>query len=79
MQVYLPQALYEAVKAHGLSASALLQEAVRTEIRSRELLAASQKYTADLTAETGMPLARQRARAAAAVRRIAARFEGQAG
>jgi post-segregation antitoxin (ccd killing protein) len=38
MQVYLPEDLYQAVKDKRLAASELLQEAVRSELRRRELL-----------------------------------------
>jgi hypothetical protein len=76
MQVYLPDELYSAVKKRQLPASELLQEAVRVEIRRRELLAESDKYIAELTAEVGRGTPRQRARAAALARRIAARGRG---
>src|SRR5205823_2324339 len=46
MQVYLPDDLYEAVKDRRLPASELLQDAVRAEVRRRELVAASHRYTA---------------------------------
>jgi len=71
MQVYLPAELYEAVKEGHLPASELLQNAVRTEMRRRELEAASHRYTEELIAEVGQPSARQRARAAGIARRIA--------
>jgi post-segregation antitoxin (ccd killing protein) len=73
MQVYLPDELYELVKARRLPASELLQEAVRAEVRRQELLAESDKYIADLIAQVGKPSARQRANAAAVVKKIAAR------
>jgi post-segregation antitoxin (ccd killing protein) len=73
MQVYLPDDLYEEVKRHGLPASELLQEAVRAEVRRRQLLTSSKRYTAELVRETGAPTAAQRARAAAFASRIAAR------
>jgi post-segregation antitoxin (ccd killing protein) len=65
MQVYLPDELYRLVKARRLPASELLQEAVRAEVRRRELLAKGDKYLAELVAEVGKPTARQRARASA--------------
>jgi hypothetical protein len=71
MQVYLPDELYQAVKAHGLPASELLQKAVRAELRRLELLGATDRYVADLVAELGPPTAAQRARAAAVARRLA--------
>jgi hypothetical protein len=79
MQVYLPADLYEAVKERHLPASELLQKAVRTEVRRRELEAASRRYTADLAAEVGQPSQRQRARATSVARRIAGRLQRRAG
>jgi hypothetical protein len=79
MQVYLPTDLYEAVKERHLPASELLQKAVRSEVRRRELEAASRKYTAELAAEVGQPSPRQRARAAVVARRIAGRQQRKAG
>ena len=73
MQVYLPADLYEVVKERRLSASELLQEAVRGEVRRQELESASQRYIAELTAEVGEPTARERARAVAVAKRIAGR------
>jgi hypothetical protein len=73
MQVYLPADLYEKLKSHCLLASELLQNAVRDELRRRELLAASKRYTAELVADVGAPTRRQRARAAEVARRIAGR------
>ena len=74
MQVYLPDELYELVKARGLPASELLQDAVRAEVRRLELLAEGDKYLADLVAQVGKPTARQRARARAVARQIAGRI-----
>ena len=73
MQIYLPDDLYEAVKEGSLSPSELLQEAVRTELRRRELVAKSEQYTADLARRIGRPTSRQRVKAAALAQRIAAR------
>ena len=53
--------------------------AVRAEVRRRELLAASEKYTDELEGEVGAPTARQRARAAGLVRRVVARSRHMAG
>ena len=69
MQVYLPDEMYEQVKARGLPASELLQKAVRAELRRLELLTATDRYVADLVAEVGPPSAAQRTRAAAVARR----------
>jgi len=73
MQVYLPDDLYRLVKKGRLPASELLQDAVRAEVRRRELLREADRYAVDLTAEVGEPSARQRARAAALVQRIVER------
>jgi post-segregation antitoxin (ccd killing protein) len=62
MQVYLPDDLYELVKARSLPASELLQKAVRAELRRLDLLAQTDRYVAELVAEVGPPAADQRAR-----------------
>lgn len=51
MQLYLPDALYEAVKARGLPASELFQRAVRAEIRRLDLLERTDEYVATLIDE----------------------------
>jgi post-segregation antitoxin (ccd killing protein) len=79
MQVYLPDEMYEQVKAHGLPASELLQKAVRAELRRLELLAETDRYVADLVAEVGSPAAAERTRAASVARRLARRPVRQAG
>lgn len=79
MQVYLPDDLYEMVKERGLPASELLQEAVRAEVRRRELMAASEKYTTELQKQVGPPTPVQRARAADVARRIVGRSHRKAG
>jgi post-segregation antitoxin (ccd killing protein) len=79
MQVYLPEDLYQMVKKRRLPASELLQDAVRAEVRRRELTAASERYTAELAAQVGVPTARQRARATDLARRIVARPHRKAG
>jgi post-segregation antitoxin (ccd killing protein) len=71
MQVYLPDDLYELVKARKLPASELLQRAVRAEVRRLDLLAETDRYIADLVAETGPPTAAQRARARVVAERLA--------
>jgi post-segregation antitoxin (ccd killing protein) len=58
MQVYLPEAMYERVKARGLRVSAPLQKAVQAELRRQDLLAETDRYLADLIAEVGAPSAR---------------------
>lgn len=73
MQVYLPDDLYKLVKKGRLPASELLQDAVRAEVRRRELLREADRYVVDLTAEVGEPSPRQRARASAVAQRIVRR------
>lgn len=73
MQVYLPDDLYQQVKARQLPASELLQEAVRAEIHRQDLLGETDAYLAELLAEVGGPSPQERARAQAIARRIAAR------
>lgn len=72
MQVYLPDDLYKQVKKGRLPASELLQDAVRAEVRRRELLAEGDKYVAELVTEVGEPSARQRQRAGGIARQIVA-------
>lgn len=60
-----------------LSASELLQKVVRAELGRQELLAATDRYVADLVAEVGPPTAAQRTRAAAVARRLARRHRGE--
>jgi post-segregation antitoxin (ccd killing protein) len=79
MQVYLPDELYELVKARHLPASKLLQHAVRAEVRRLELLAEGDKYLADLVAHVGKPTALQRARARAVARQIVGRTHRKVG
>ena len=79
MQVYLPDDLYQLVKARGLRASELLQAAVRAELRRQDLLAETDRYVADLIAEVGEPSADQRARAGAVAARLARRSTRKAG
>ena len=77
MQVYLPDDLYEQVKARRLPASELLQEAVRTEVRRQDLLSETDAYLAGLAAEVGEPSPQERARAEAIARRITAHRHGR--
>jgi post-segregation antitoxin (ccd killing protein) len=71
MQVYLPDDLYELVKARGLPASELLQKAVRAEVRRLDLLAETDRYLAELVAEVGPPTADEREHARRAAQRLA--------
>ena len=68
--MYLPDALYRAVKERGLPASELLQEAVQAELRRQQLNDAADTYLAELIAEVGEPSSRDVARAEAVARRI---------
>jgi post-segregation antitoxin (ccd killing protein) len=79
MQVYLPDDLYEMLKARRLPASELLQGAVRAEVRRLDLLAAGDEYLAELVGQVGKPTARQRARAAAVARQAVGRARRKAG
>ena len=75
MQVYLPDNLYKAVKERGLAASELLQEAVRVELRRRDLLDASDDYLSELLEEVGGPTPEESARAREIARRLARRAD----
>ena len=79
MQVYLPDDLYDLVKARGLPASALLERAVRAELRRLELLDETDRYIADLIAEVGSPTEAQRTHAGAVARRLSRRPTRQVG
>ena len=69
ISVHLPDDLYREVKALGLSASALLREAVRAELRRRQALEAADEWPAELGAEPGEATAEEEAVAEALVRR----------
>ena len=73
MQVYLPDDLYRAVKEYGLAPSRLLQEAVRVELRRRQLLERTDQYLAELVDEVGEPTAEDYEWATALVGRIVRR------
>ena len=79
MQVYLPDELYELLKARQLPASELLQKAVRAELRRLDLLAETDRYVADLVSQVGQPGKVERARAGALVARITKRSRRKAG
>ena len=55
MQVYLPDDLYAAVKEYSMPASKFLQDAVRADLRRRELIAGAERYLAELIDEVGEP------------------------
>src|SRR5262249_10035277 len=78
MQGYLPDDLYEQVKSRRLPASELLQEAVRAEVRRQDLLAETDAYLAELTAEVGEPSSEERSSAEAIARRLASRRAARA-
>jgi hypothetical protein len=79
MQVYLPDELYDAVKARRLPASELLQKAVRAELRRLDLLGEGERYVRELVSQVGEPTAAERARAGAVARRIVRRGRRKAG
>jgi hypothetical protein len=79
MQVYLPEALYEQVKARGLPVSELLQKALRAELRRLDLLAETDRYLDALVRDVGRPSQAQRTRAEALARKIARRPVRKAG
>lgn len=70
LQVYLPDELYDALKARSLPASELLQDAVRAELRRRNLEEKTDAYVADLIAEVGEPTAKELAKAATIASRL---------
>lgn len=57
MQVYLPDDLYDVVKSQGLSASRLLQDAVRAHCQRQEKVAAAHAYVQETHEELGPPTA----------------------
>ncbi len=72
MQVYLPEELYDAVKARQFSPSELLQAAVRAELRREALLDETDRYLAELIDDAGEPTDDAIAKAEALSRRIRA-------
>lgn len=57
MQVYLPDDLYNVVKSQCLSASRLLQEAVRSHCQRQEKIAEAHRHVQEIYAELGPPTA----------------------
>lgn len=57
MQVYLSDDLYGIVKSQGLSASRLLQDAVRDHCVRQEKIAAAHAYVQEIYEELGPPTA----------------------
>jgi post-segregation antitoxin (ccd killing protein) len=70
LQVYLPDDLYEQLKARRLPASELLQAAVRAELRRQSLLDATDLYLEELIEEVGEPTPNELARAEAIARQL---------
>ncbi|MCY3634035.1 MAG: hypothetical protein OXH23_00340 [bacterium] len=66
----MPAELYEEVKARQLSASELLQDAIRAELRRIDLIDATDKYLEELHTEIGEPSEEEMAQAEAFVDRI---------
>jgi hypothetical protein len=79
MQVYLPDDLYDVVKARRLPASELLQKAVRAELHRLDLLEQGDRYLGELVSQVGRPRPAERARARAMAGRIASRARRKAG
>jgi hypothetical protein len=79
MQLYLPDDLYELVKARGLPASELFQRAVRAEIRRLDILERTDEYVASLLNEVGEPSPAERKRAAATAEKLDPRATRRAG
>ena len=70
IQVYLPDDLHRALKKRDLSASELLQRALRAELRRLELLAETDRYVRGLVDRVGEPTPRDREQAEALVARV---------
>lgn len=77
--MYLPDDLYAVLKARQLPASELLQDAVRAELRRRDLLAETDRYLKAVVAETGTPTTADAAHASAVADRIERRRTRKAG
>lgn len=73
LQVYLPEDLFEQLKARKLPASELLQRALRAEIERLDLHAATDRYLQELAATAGEPPQAERERADVLARRLARR------
>jgi hypothetical protein len=70
MQVYLPDDLYDQLKARGLPASELLQQAVRAELRRQALIDETDAYLDELIDEVGEPTGNEIARAEVIARQL---------
>ncbi len=71
MQVYLSDEMYDIVKSQGLSASRLLQDAVRSHCLRQEKIAEARRYVQEIYAELGPPTAEDIEWAEAKAREIA--------
>ena len=71
MQVYLSDELYDVVKSQGLSASRMLQDAVRQHCDRQEKIRAAHEYAEEVFAELGPPTAEEIEWAETKARRIA--------
>ncbi len=72
MQVYLPDKLYDALKARELSPSELLQASIRAELRQEALLEETERYLTELLDDVGEPSEEAIAKAEALSQRIRA-------
>jgi hypothetical protein len=72
VQVYLPDDLYALLKERGMSASQLLQDAIREEERKRELCAALDDYLAEMDELYGPASPEEQAEAKEWAARVAA-------
>ncbi len=72
MQVYLPDELYDALKARELSPSELLQASIRAELRREALLEETGRYLTELLDDVGEPSEEAIAKAEALSQRIQA-------
>lgn len=79
IQLYLPDDLYELVKASGIAASELFQKAVRAELKRRQLLSETDGYLKKLVREVGAPTRSDRARADALAKRLDRRAAAKTG
>jgi post-segregation antitoxin (ccd killing protein) len=79
MQVYLPDELYEAIKARRLRASEILQKAVRAELRRLDVLAETDRYLEELRSGVGAPRQAERTRARDLAIRVSNRSRRKAG
>ena len=70
MQVYLSDELYDVVKSQGLSASRMLQDAVRQHCDRQEKIRAAHEYAEEVFAELGPPTAEEIEWAETKARRI---------